>query len=221
MNYCFSRMHTWALIQNGRESRHVGSRAFTAATFVLAGVILLAGVLTAQEKANAMRVPPQFNMQAQTTCETEMLRDIGAREIFSGKGYKVLTEVARAYGRAIPHIYIIPGSLNMAYIAGSTAVDGRGKIIVGKRAIEEFDAFSLKGFLGHEMAHVASDSAEQGCNDYMLRDPQVEADADALAVRTLGAAPVQAFLQRLLALTQGQNWEAKRRLELAVVLPPK
>jgi len=28
-------------------------------------------------------------------------------------------------------------------------------------------------------------------------------------------------LQRLLALTQGQNWEAKRRLELAVVLPPK
>ena len=79
MNYCFSRMHTWALIQNGRESRHVGSRAFTAATMMLAGVVLLAGVLTAQEKANAMRVPPQFNMQAQTTCETEMLRDTTVR----------------------------------------------------------------------------------------------------------------------------------------------
>ena len=174
----------------------------------------MAGVLLAQESANAARVPPQFNMQAQTACETEMLRELGAREVFSGQAHQVLTEVARAYGRAIPYIYIFPGSLNTGYIAASTAVDRRGKIIVGQQAIELFDAFSLKGFLGHEMAHLVSDSAAQGCNDYILRDPQVEADVDALAARTLGTAPVKAFLQRVLALTQGQNWDAKHRLEV-------
>jgi hypothetical protein len=125
----------------------------------------------------------------------------------------VLTEVARAYGRAIPHIYIFPESLNMGYIAASITGDGRGKIVVGQQAIEMFDAFSLKGFLGHEMAHLVSDSAAQGCNDYILRNPQVEADADALAARMLGTGPVKAFLQRLLALTQGQSWDAKHRLE--------
>jgi len=102
----------------------------------------------------------------------------------------------------------------MGYIAGSTAVDGRGKIVVGQLAIELFDTFSLKGFLGHEMAHLVSDSAVQGCNDYILRDPQMEADADASAARTLGRRPVKAFLERVVALTAGQNWDAKRRLEL-------
>ncbi len=80
-------------------------------------------------------------------------------------------------------------------------------------AIELFDAFSLRGFLGHEMAHLVSDSVAQGCNDYILRDPQMEVQADALAVRTLGTGPVKAFLQRVLALTQGQNWDARHRLE--------
>jgi hypothetical protein len=73
---------------------------------------------------------------------------------------------------------------------------------------------SLKGFLGHEMAHLVSDSAAKGCNDYVLRDPETEADADALAARTLGRCPVEAFLERVLALTEGQNWDAKRRLEV-------
>jgi hypothetical protein len=139
---------------------------------------------------------------------------MGAREVFSGKGPMVMTEVAQAYGRPVPHIYIVPGRLNIFYIAASTAVDGRGKIVLGQQAIELFDAFSLKGFLGHEMAHLVSDNMTQGCNDYILRDPQMEADADALATRTLGAAPVKAFLQRVLALTQGQNWDARHRLDL-------
>jgi Zn-dependent protease with chaperone function len=181
---------------------------------VFAGIVLLVSLLLAQERVNAAGVPSQFNLQAQTACETEMLREMGAREVFSGKGYEVLTEVARAYGRAIPHIYVFPKSLNIAYIAASTAVDGRGKIVVGQQAIEMFDAFSLKGFLGHEMAHLVSDSAAQGCNDYILRNPQMEADADALAARTLGRRPLKALLQRVLAFTHGQNWEAKHRLEL-------
>jgi hypothetical protein len=53
----------------------------------------------------------------------------------------------------------------------------------------------------------------QGCNDYILRDPQMEAEADALAARTLGTGRVKAFLQRALALIQGQNLDARRRLE--------
>jgi hypothetical protein len=181
---------------------------------VLAALVLLAGILPAQERVNAAGVPSQFNLQAQTACETVMLREMGAHEVFSGKGYEVLTEVARAYGRAIPHMYVFPESPNIGYIASSTAVDGRGKIVVGQQAIELFDTFSLKGFLGHEMAHLVSDSAAQGCNDYILRNPQMEADADGLAARTLGRKPLKAFLQRVLALTHGQNWDAKHRLEV-------
>lgn len=181
---------------------------------ILAVIILLGTIFTPQQIVNATRLTSQFNLHAQTSCEAEMLRKMGAREVFSGKAYRVLAEVARAYGRPIPHIYIFHGSLNMAYIARSAAVDGRGKILVGQQAIELFDAIALKGFLGHEMAHLVSDNAAQGCNDYVLRDPQTETDTDALTARTLGRRPVKAFLERVLALTEGQNWEAKRRLEI-------
>src|SRR5208337_3926841 len=43
-----------------------------------------------------------------------------------------------AYGRAIPHMYILPGSFNIAYIAASTAVDGRVqdcRRVAGDRAV--------------------------------------------------------------------------------------
>ena len=213
MNYCFHPAHTWAATRENQNSARIGIDILTAVVGVLAGIALLTGMLAAQERVNAAGVPSQFNIQAQTACETEMLREMGAREVFSGKGYEALADVARAYGRAIPHIYIFPGSLNMGYIAASTAVDGRGKIVVGQQVIELFDAFSLKGFLGHEMAHLVSDSVAQGCNDHILRDPQMEVEADALAARTLGTRPVKAFLQRVLTLTQGQNWDARQRLE--------
>ncbi|MGA7243669.1 MAG: hypothetical protein WBX19_10815 [Terracidiphilus sp.] len=167
------------------------------------------------ETVNATVSTSHFNIQAQTACETEMLHEIDAREVFSGKAYKVLTGLASAYGRAaIPHIYIFPGSWNMVYIAGSTAVDGRGKILVGQQAIELFNIVALRGFLGHEMAHLVSDRAAHGCSDYIIRDPRMEADADALAARVLGMQPVEAFLERVLALPEGQNSDAKSRLEL-------
>ena len=186
---------------------------FIAAARILAGISLLATILAPPEVLCATGLSSQF-IQAQTACEAEMLGNVDAHEVFSGKVYDVLTENARAYGVPIPHIYVFSGSSNMAYIAGSTAVDGRGKILVGQQAIALFDVVALKGFLGHEMAHLVSDRGTQGCNDYILRDPQVEADADALAARTLGTAPVKAFLQRVLALTQGQNWDAKQRLKV-------
>jgi Zn-dependent protease with chaperone function len=180
----------------------------------LATILLLETTLTMHERANATGVPLTFNVQAQTACEVEMLGGMDAREVSSGKAYDVLTEVARAYGRPIPHIYIFPGGWNMAYVAASAAVDGRGKIVVGQQSIGLFDAIALEGFLGHEMAHLASDRGAKGCNDYIVRDPQMEADADALAARTLGSQPVKAFLERVLAITEGQNSEAQRRLAM-------
>lgn len=194
---------------------HVRCRVlFITAGRILAGISLLGTILAPQDVLSATGVSSHFNIQAQTTCESEMLGTVGAREVFSGKAYVVLTKIARAYRVPTPHIYVFSGSSNMAYIAGSTAVDGRGKILVGLQAIELFDTTALEGFLGHEMAHLVSDRATQGCNDYILRDPQMEADADALAARTLGTAPVKAFLRRVLALTQGQNWEARQRLKV-------
>jgi hypothetical protein len=181
---------------------------------IFAATILLGIILASQRTVSATSITSQFNVPAQSACEAKMLGQMGAREVFSGKAYDILAETARAYGRAIPHIYIFPESMNMAYIAGSTAVDGRGKIVVGRQATELFDAIALKGFLGHEMAHLVSDGGAKGCNDYIVRNPQMEADADALAARTLGKRPVEAFLERVLALTGGQNFDAKRRLEV-------
>ena len=156
----------------------------------------------------------QFNIQAQNACETELFENIGAREVFSGKAHEVLTEIALAYGRPIPHIYIFPGSWNMAYIAASTAVDGRGKIVVGEQASELFDTVELRGFVGHEMAHLVSDDAALGCNDYIVRNPHTEADADAAAARVLGVQPVKAFLEKAVALTEGRYSDAQSRLEV-------
>jgi hypothetical protein len=172
-------------------------------SLILAGVLLLA-----PSQAVARRTG------AQTACEAEMLGRMGAHEIFLGKAYDILTEVARAYRRPIPHIYTVPGSWNMAYISASTAVDGRGKILMGQQSIQRFDTIALKGFLGHEMAHLVSDTAAEGCNDYVLRDPQMEADADSLAARTLGRRPVKAFLEQALALTEDQNVDARHRLKM-------
>src|SRR5262245_16704755 len=130
---------------------------FIAAGRILAGIILLGTILAPRDVLNATSRTSKFKIHAQTACEAEMLSNLDAREVFSGTAYKVLTEIARAYGLPIPHIYVFPGSRNMAYLAASSAVDGRGKILVGQQAIELFDSVALKGFLGHEMAHLASD----------------------------------------------------------------
>ena len=187
---------------------------FVVAARIIAAIILLGTMLAPQETLSASAPVSRFNVQAQTTCEEEILATSGGREVVGGKVYNVLIQVAGRYGRAIPRIYTIPGSMNMAYIGASVAVDGRGKILVGQQAAELFGPTALKGFFAHEMAHLVSDNETLGCNDYIVRDPQIEADADALAARTIGKRPVEAFLARVLALTKGQNWDAKRRLEV-------
>jgi hypothetical protein len=97
-------------VRKHRHSARVPVDVLRAAVNVLVAVLLLAGMLAARERANAAALPPAFNLQAQAACETEMLRDTGAHEVFSGKGYEVLVAVARAYGRATPHMYVFPGS---------------------------------------------------------------------------------------------------------------
>jgi Zn-dependent protease with chaperone function len=194
--------------------RVCGSMSPLVAKKVLAGIILFGTIAAPHGISNAIGSAPHFNIRAQTTCEAKMLSEIDAHEVLSGKAYDIVTEVARTYGRPIPHIYIFPDGWNMAYMAGSAAVDGRGKIVVGQQAIELFDSIALKGFIGHEMAHLVSDSAAQGCKDYIVRDPRVEADADALAARMLGRHAVRAFLERVLVLTEGQNWDVQRRLKM-------
>jgi Zn-dependent protease with chaperone function len=167
------------------------------------------------ENVNGVGSSSHINVRMQTACETEMLQEAKAREVVSGKAYRVVTELAAEYGRTtIPHIYVFPGSWNMIYIAGSTVVDGQGKILIGRRAIELFDVVAFRGFLGHEMAHLVNDKAAYGCQDYIVRDPRTEADADAFAARVLGTQPVEAFLKRVLALPEGQYTDAKGRLDL-------
>jgi hypothetical protein len=191
------------IVGQDRKRNLWDSRSPATAPLIIAAALLLAPSHAIAQSA-----------RAQTACEAEMLGQMDAHEVFSGKAYEVLTDVARAYRRPVPRIYTLPESWNMAYIAGSTAVDGRGKILIGQQAIERFKTIALKGFLRHEMAHLVSDRAAAGCNDYVLRDPQMEADADALAASRLGRRPVKAFLEQALALTEGQNWGAKRRLQL-------
>jgi hypothetical protein len=121
---------------------------FTVAGRILAGIMLLGIILGPEQIVSAAGPNSPFNIQAQTGCEAEMLGNMGAREVVSGKAYDVWADIARAYGRAIPHIYIFPGSWNMAYIAASAAVDGRGKIVVGQQAIERFDTICARRFSG-------------------------------------------------------------------------
>ena len=80
MNYCFHPAHTCAATQEGRDSARLGIDTFPAAVRVFAGIALLTGILAAQERVNAAGVRSQFNIQAQTACETEMLREMGARQ---------------------------------------------------------------------------------------------------------------------------------------------
>ncbi|HKR83991.1 MAG TPA: hypothetical protein VJS37_07425, partial [Terriglobales bacterium] len=89
---------------------------------VLAGIFLLGTVLASHKRANATGIPSTFNVEAQTACEAETLGRMDAREVFSGKAYDVLKNVARAYGRPVPHIYMFPGDWNMSYVAASIAV---------------------------------------------------------------------------------------------------
>ncbi len=58
-----------------------------------------------QANASAASVPPSFNIHAQTACEAEILGNMGAHEVFSGKAYNLLAEVAGLWSANAAHLY--------------------------------------------------------------------------------------------------------------------
>lgn len=155
--------------------------------------------------------------QIQSACEEKLLSDIGAKEILSGDHYETLRNVATAFGLArVPRLYFFEGGGNSYYIAGSLALDGRGKILMSKRFVDllgEEPAF--KGVVAHEIAHLVVDiHGDTGCDQWVMRDPKVEEAADALAVAKVGSGPVRAFLSRVEAITGTTGGETGSRLRI-------
>ena len=107
-------LESMQIVQQAHKRKLWNSRSAVAAPVMIACALLLTS-----------RSAVAQNSQGQTACEAEMLGQMDAHEVFSGKAHKALADVARAYRRPMPHVYILPGSWNMAYIAGSTAVDGQ------------------------------------------------------------------------------------------------
>lgn len=169
--------------------------------FVFAGIALamLAGPLRGQATS-------------QIACEAKMLRGSNAKEALKGLEYETFLNVAAAFGRDnTPRLYLVSGE-NAVYVAGSVHVDGRGKILLSRSFAKLMgNTLALKGAIAHEMAHLAVD-VHGACNEWILRDPQVEMAADALAASKVGFGPVRAFLSRIEELTRTDNSEAAERL---------
>src|SRR5271166_5236245 len=85
--------HSSAAAQKRRAPAGAGIHISRAATKALAGIVLLAGNLPMQQRLKAATVLSRLDIRAQTTCETEMLERMGAREVVSGKAHDVLSEV--------------------------------------------------------------------------------------------------------------------------------
>ncbi|MCK7472181.1 MAG: M48 family metalloprotease [Desulfomicrobium escambiense] len=94
----------------------------------------------------------------------------------------------------MPHFYIAEEGNNAAYIAGSVSVDGKGKIVISRMLVKLLgNTPALEGILAHEMAHLVSDDGMTGCHQWILRDPEQEKAADALAAKAVGYRPLRAF----------------------------
>jgi hypothetical protein len=91
-----------------------------------------------------------------------------------------MLSVASAFGRKdIPLFYIAEDGNNAVYIAGSSSVDGKGKILISRRFVKLLEnTLALKGILAHEMAHLVSDNGDCGCDRWIMRDPMQEEGAD-------------------------------------------
>ena len=85
------------IVGQDRKRNFWDSRSPATAPLIIACALLLAPSHAVAQSA-----------QTQTASEAVMLGQMDAREIFSGKAYKALTEVARAYRRLIPHVISRP-----------------------------------------------------------------------------------------------------------------
>jgi Zn-dependent protease with chaperone function len=154
------------------------------------------------------------SLRHQVACEKKMLRSSGAKEILQGPEYEMFLNVATAFGRGNPpRLYFVRGGGNAVYVAGSV-VDGRGKILISQTFVELMgNTSALEGVVAHEMAHLALDGGEVGCDDWVMRNQESEMEADALAASKVGFDPVRAFLFRVEELTGIRDMEAASRLQ--------
>ena len=162
------------------------------------GILFLTSSLSAQPVFSREGVGAKISLRRQTDCENEFIREARAEEILAGPPYRTLVEVAAAFGRkAVPRLYFVPGDGNAVYVGGSVYVDGRGKILISETYLRFLgDTMALKGILAHETAHLVKDNGAVGCYEWVLRDPEQEKAADALAARMVGYEAVRAFLLR-------------------------
>jgi hypothetical protein len=158
---------------------------------------------------------PTNGLAAQVNCENKFFRAARAKETTGGPEYQVLLRVASAFGRKnIPHFYIAEEGNNAAYIAGSSSVDGKGKIVMSRKFLKLLaNTLALEGILAHEMAHLVSDDGTCGCNQWIIRDPRQEKIADALAAKTVGYSPLRAFFLRIKEAQGGRSMDEEDRLQ--------
>lgn len=183
---------------------------------VFAGILLVAGVLPAEQLSLLeSNDAPSNGLTAQVSCENRFFRAARAKETTGGPEYQVLLRVASVFGRRdIPHFYIAEEGNNAAYIAGSSLVDGKGKIVISRRFLQLLaNTLALEGILAHEMAHLVSDDGTCGCDQWIMRDPRQEKVADALAAKTVGYSPLRAFFLRIKETQGGRSTDEDDRLQ--------
>jgi hypothetical protein len=181
------------------------------ACIVLAASVLPAGQISLQESNDA----PSNRLTAQVRCENRFFRAARAKEITGGPEYQVMRRVASAFERRdIPHFYIAEEGNNAVYIAGSSSVDGKGKIVLSRRFAKLLaNTLALEGILAHEMAHLVNDDGACGCDQWIMRDPMQEKVVDALAAKTIGYSPLRAFFLRIKETRGGRSTEVDDRLQ--------
>jgi hypothetical protein len=178
--------------------------------------LLITSVLPAGQPSRfAINDAHSKGLAAQVSCENRLFHAARAKETTSGPEHQVLLQVASAFGRKkIPHLYIAEEGNNAAYIAGSSLVDGKGKIVISRSFIKLLaNRLALKGILAHEMGHLVSDDGTCGCDQWILRDPMQEKAVDALAAKTVGYSPVRALFLRIKETQGGQSTDVDNRLQ--------
>jgi Zn-dependent protease with chaperone function len=183
---------------------------------VIAGTLLVASALpSGQLSLLESNDAPSNGLTAQVNCENRFFRAARAKETTGGPEYQVLLRVASAFGRRdIPHFYIAEEGNNAAYIAGSSSVDGKGKIVISRKFLKLLaNTLALEGILAHEMAHLVSDDGTCGCDQWIVRDPRQEKVADALAAKTVGYSPLRAFFLRIKVTQGGRSIDEDDRLQ--------
>ncbi len=184
--------------------------------WLFAGILLVASVLPAGQLSLLESNDARSNgLTAQVSCENRFFRAARAKEATGGPEYQVVLRVASAFGRRdIPHFYIAEEGNNAVYIAGSSSVDGKGKIVISRRFVKLLaNTLALEGILAHEMAHLVSDDGTCGCDQWIVRDPRQEKVADALAAKTVGYNPLRALFLRIKETQGGRSTDVDERLQ--------